>query len=162
MKIIDNKGKIFGLINLIDLIVILVLGLLVVGGGYKVMKKSPQVITQSEKVIVKVEISEVRQPSVDGIKEGDMLYHYDKGQVFGKIVKKNVVNFQKEAPTSDGRFVLSDVPGKYNVILDVEANATNTTDVVIVGGEHTRIGAQFRLKNKNVAVFSTVLGVEID
>ncbi len=38
MKIIDNKGKLFGLINIIDLAVILIFVLLI-GGGVKRLKK---------------------------------------------------------------------------------------------------------------------------
>ncbi|EOC99537.1 DUF4330 domain-containing protein [Caldisalinibacter kiritimatiensis] len=161
MKLIDDKGKVFGIINVIDLTVLLILILLVVGGGYKVLNSQPQVVNKSENVVVKVEISGVRKPTVDGIKVGDFLYHYDRGNLFGKIVDKKVENYKEEVPTSDGKIVLADVPNKYRVILTVESSATITDQVTIIGGEHTRIGTQYRLKNKNVAVFSTVLGIEV-
>ncbi len=35
MKIINGKGKLFGIINIIDLTVLLVVGLILVGGGQK-------------------------------------------------------------------------------------------------------------------------------
>ncbi|WP_069648884.1 DUF4330 domain-containing protein [Caloranaerobacter ferrireducens] len=160
MKIIDSKGRIFGLINIIDLAVLLIFALLVVGGGYKFFKSKPNMIVEGQKVLVKLEISNVRKPTVDGIEEGALLYHYDRGQVFGKIVEKKVENYKEAVTTSDGRIVMADVPGKYVVNLVVEADAVITDQVIIVGGEHTRIGTQFRLKNKNIAVFATVLGVE--
>ncbi|KGG80517.1 hypothetical protein Y919_05630 [Caloranaerobacter azorensis H53214] len=161
MKIIDNKGRIFGLINIIDLTVLLIFVLLIVGGGYKLSKSKPNVVAEGQKVLVKLEISNVRKPTVDGIEEGAILYHYDRGQVFGKIVEKKVKNFKEAVTTSDGKIVMADVPGKYVIDLTVEADAVITDQVIIVGGEHTRIGTQFRLKNKNVAVFATVLGIEI-
>ncbi|QIB26941.1 DUF4330 domain-containing protein [Caloranaerobacter azorensis] len=160
MKIIDNKGRIFGLINIIDLTVLLIFVLLIVGGGYKLSKSKPNVVAEGQKVLVKLEISNVRKPTVDGIEEGAILYHYDRGQVFGKIVEKKVKNFKEAVTTSDGKIVMADVPGKYVIDLTVEADAVITDQVIIVGGEHTRIGTQFRLKNKNVAVFATVLGIE--
>lgn len=161
MRLIDNKGKIFGIINIIDLAIIIILVVLIVGGINRFKRISPQVVTEGQKAIVKVEISKVRQPTVDGIEVGDILYHYDKGQVFGKIISKEVVNSKEPVGTSDGKIVLSDIPGKYDVILNVEANATNTSNVIIIGGEHTRIGSRFRLKNKKIAVFGTILGVDL-
>ena len=161
MKLIDKKGKIFGIINIIDLAVVLILGLLIVGGAYRMKTSSPQVVSESQKAVVRVEVSEVRQPTVDGIEVGDVLYHYDRGQYFGKIIDKQVENFRTAVETSDGRIVMAEVPEKYNVILYVEANATNTTDTIIIGGEQTRIGTQYRLKNKKVAVFGTILDIEL-
>lgn len=161
MKIIDRKGKIFGLVNIIDLAVILILGLVIVGGVYRFKKSAPQIVVQDQKALVKIEVEEIRQPSVDGLKVGDDLYHYDKGQYFGKIVDMEVENFKEAVSTSDGRIVLADVPGKYNAILYVEANAVNTTNTIEVGGEQIRIGSQYRLKNKRVAVFATVFNVDL-
>jgi len=161
VKLIDKKGKIFGIINIFDLTVILILGLLAVGGAYRLKTSRPQVIVESQKAIVKVEISKVRQATVDGIEAGGTLYHYDRGQRFGEIIDKQVENFREVVETSDGKLVLLDVPEKYNVILYVEANATNTTDTIIIGGEQTRIGSQFRFKNKKIAVFGTILDIEL-
>ncbi|QIB26986.1 DUF4330 domain-containing protein [Caloranaerobacter azorensis] len=161
MKLIDNKGKIFGTINIIDIAVIIILVVLIVGGINRFTRVTPQVIEESQRAIVKIEISKVRQPTVDGIKEGDILYHYDKGRVFGKIISKEVINSKEAVATSDGKIVLADIPGKYDVILSVEANAINTSNVIIIGGEHTRIGSRFKLKNRKIAVFGTVLGIDL-
>ena len=162
MKIIDNKGRLFGIINVIDLTVLLVLGLLVVGGAYKVINAKPEVINESQKVFVTLEISNIRKPSVDSIKEGDMLYHYDRGQAFGRIIAKKVENYREPVPTSDGRMVMAEVPEKYRVILTVEADAIITDQAIIIGGQHTRVGSQFRLKNRIIAAFATVLGIDME
>ncbi|RKD30075.1 DUF4330 domain-containing protein [Thermohalobacter berrensis] len=161
MKFIDNKGRVFGIINIIDLTVLLIIGLLIVGGGYKILNSQPEVIEEGQKVLVELEISDVRKPTVDGIKEGDLLYHYDRGQVFGKIIEKKVENYREAVPTSDGKVVMAEVPEKYTVKLVIEAKGTVTDKVIIVGGEHTRIGTQFRVKNRNIAVFATVTGMKV-
>lgn len=161
MKIIDNKGKIFGIINIIDLLAILLVALLVYGGVTR-LKQSPAAEAETKKAIVTLEISNVRMATVDGIEVGDPLYHYDKGTLFGTIVDKKVEPYKEPVESGDGRWVLAEVPEKYVVTMTVEADAKDSLDVVIIGGEHTRIGAQFRLKNKKIAVTSTVLGVEIE
>ncbi|NLY66775.1 MAG: DUF4330 domain-containing protein [Tissierellia bacterium] len=160
MKIIDNKGKLFGIINIVDLLVILLVALLVYGGVTR-LKKSPIAEAETKKAIVTLEISDVRSATVDGIQVGDPLYHYDRGTLFGTIVDKRVEPYREPVESGDGRWVLAEVPEKYVVTLIVEADAKDTDDVVIIGGEHTRIGTQFKLKNKKIAVFSTILGVEV-
>ncbi len=160
MKIIDNRGKLFGIVNIIDLSVILILLLMVVG-GYKVLSSKPEMISQNQKVLINLEVQEIRQPSVDAIKEGDNLYHYDRGQLLGKIKKVKIDNYKEEVSTQDGEIILSDVPGKYVANIIVEADAVITDDVIIIGGMHTRVGTQYRVKNKNIAMFVTVLKVDV-
>ncbi len=162
MSLINKDGKLFGIINIIDLAVILLIAVVAIGGAYRLKKSSPDMVSQSNKALVQVEVTDVRQPSVDGIKEGDELYHYDKSQYFGKIVEKKVENLKQPVATDDGRLVLADVPEKYRVLLTVEGDAKSSKDITIIGGEEIRIGTQYRLKNKNIAMFGTVLGTEIE
>ncbi len=161
MKIINEKGKLFGLINVIDLIVLVILALLISGGVKRVRNAKPEMVSEPKKTLVTVEVSEVRKPTIDGLVVGDPLYHYDKGTYFGEIVDVKVDSY-KEPVEGDGKWILADVPEKYVATLTVEADGIETNDAIIVGGEQTRIGHQFRLKNKRVAVFGTILGVEIE
>lgn len=161
MKIIDKKGKLFGIVNLVDLLVILMVALLVVGGVTR-LKQSPTAVAETKKALITVEVSDIRNASVEGLIVGDPLYHYDKGDMLGTIVDKEVEPFKEPVESGDGRWVLAEVPEKYVATLTVEADVRENPDVVVAGGEQIRVGTQFRLKNRNVAVFSTVMGVEID
>lgn len=162
MSIINKEGKLFGIINVIDLAVILLIAIVAIGGAYRLKSTSPDVISQNQMALVDVEIADVRQVTVDGFEIGDELYHYDKGQLFGKIVDKKVEKLQQAVPTSDGELVLADVPEKFKIILTIEGSAVNSKDKVTVGGEEIRIGGQYRLKNKKIAVFGTVLDTKLE
>ncbi len=48
MRIVNEKGKLFGIINIIDLAVILIIALLIVGGT-KRMKKNPGIAAETKK-----------------------------------------------------------------------------------------------------------------
>lgn len=161
MRIIDKKGKLFGLINIIDLTVLLVLAVLIIAGGSRLLKTTPQISAETKKGVIEFEISKVRQQTIDGIQEGDILYHYDRGQVFGKVIKKEVTSYMQPVETNNGELKMAEVPGKFDIILQIESDVIDTPGVVIVGGEHTRVGTGFRIKSKNVAVFGYVLGVEV-
>ena len=159
MKIINEKGKLFGLINVIDLAVVLILGLLVVG-GVKRMQSKPIVVSESSKAYITYEVPEVRMVTVDNIIVGDPLYHYDKGDFVGTIVEKSFEPFT-EPLEKDGEWINAEVPGKYTVTIKVESDVRNNPDVIVVGGEQTRVGIQYRMKNKNIAFFGTALGMEV-
>ncbi|NLW40856.1 MAG: DUF4330 domain-containing protein [Tissierellia bacterium] len=161
MKIMDEKGKLFGIINIIDLTVILVIALLVFG-GVKRLKARPVSIAEDKKALLTIEVSDIRKPTVDSIVVGDPLYHYDKGQLIGTIVDKKVEPYKEPVESGDGRWILAEVPEKYAVIMTVEASVKENPDVVIAGGEQVRVGAQFRVKNRNVTFFGTILGVEVE
>ncbi|WDV45262.1 DUF4330 domain-containing protein [Clostridiaceae bacterium M8S5] len=162
MKLIDKKGKLFGLINIIDLLVILIVVLAVGGIGYKL--KTRQGIggigSKTEKVKAIIEISDVRLATVNNLNEGDKLYHYDRGNYFGTVKEVAVFPHKEAVSTSDGKIVLAEEPDKFDVQLTLESNASVSDSVIVIGGEHSRVGAQFRLKNKKVAVMSTVLKIE--
>ncbi len=88
MKIINEKGKLFGIINIIDLTVLLVVGLILVGGA-KRMKSKPIIVNDETKAIITYEVSDIRMVSVENIVVGDSLYHYDKGGYIGEIIETN-------------------------------------------------------------------------
>ena len=159
MKIINDKRKLFGIINIVDLAVVLILGLLIFGGA-KRMQSKPIVVSDDSKAHITYEVQDIRMVSVDNIQVGDPLYHYDKGDFVGTIVEKEVEPFT-EPLERDGQWINAEVPGKYVVTFVVEADVRDNPDVIVVGGEQTRVGIQYRLKNKNIAFFGTVLGMEV-
>lgn len=161
MKIIDNKGKLFGLLNVIDLLVILMVIVVVVVGA-KRLKNVPSISSADAKEgIVTFEISEVRKVTVDNIAVGDPLYEYDKGNYIGKIVDVQSGPFQKEVDYQ-GKWVLANVPEKYKVIVKVQAPIKESQDFYVVGGEQMRIGSQTRVKNKKIATFANCMGIELN
>lgn len=159
MKIIDKKGKLFGLINIIDLVALLVLVLLVVGGG-KRMKNKPVISNESTEAYITFEVSDIRDVSVKNIVEGDKLFHYDRNGYIGIIEEVKIKPFTEKLE-DNGQWVDAEVPGKYTATMKVKANVKNTEDVVYSGEEQTRVGIQYRVKNKRIAVMGTVIDMEI-
>lgn len=160
MKLIDEKGKLFGLINIVDLLVVLVIVLAVGGVGYKLKARGTASISaKTEDVELLVNISDVRQATVDAIKVGDKFNHYNKNAYFGEIKEINVVPHKEAVSKSDGTIVMAPVPDKFDINLVFASKATVSDSVVVVGGEHTRVGVQFSLKNKNIAFAGTVMKI---
>lgn len=152
MKIINEEGKLFGIINIIDLIAIIVIVLLI-GGGVKRVKNSE--IEVQEKVegiekeaLIKFEAEKLKKNVVDEIVVGDILYHNEKETTFGKIVDKKVEE-QK------------DKPDFYKVVISIESKVEDTPKAIIIGDSETRVGSEFVLKNKRVKLAGTVISMEV-
>lgn len=159
MKVLDEKGKLFGIINVIDLAVVLVLALIVIGGVTR-MREKPIVVAETSTALITYEVSDIRDITVNNILVGDELYHYDKNGFVGTIVAREVEPY-REPIEHNGQWVSAEVPGKYVIRFTVESEVRNNPDVVVVGGEHTRIGIQYRMKNKNIAFFGTAIDIEV-
>ncbi len=160
MKIINEKGKLFGIINIIDLSVLVILALIIVGGASR-LKSRPIVASDTTPATITFEVSDIRMATVDGIKEGDPIYHYDKGGYIGTIEDVEYRPYQEPVEV-DGKWVNMDVPGKYIATFKVGADVKNNPDVIVAGDEQIRIGVEFRVKNKSIAFFATVMGVELE
>ena len=159
MKIINEKGKLFGLINIIDLMVVLILALVVIGGASR-LKGKPIVVNENSKAIITFEVSDVRMATVENIIVGDPIYHYDKGGFIGDIIDVKVEPY-KEPVESNGQWINAEIPEKYVATFTVDADIRDNPDVIVAGGEQTRIGVQFRVKNKRIAFFGTVMKIEV-
>lgn len=159
MKALDKRGKLFGIINLIDLFVLLIIGAILIFG---ISRMGSGVVSTAEtkQGLVTYEISDVRDVTVNQIKVGDPVYHYDKGTYIGDISSVEVEPF-RDVIDYNGRWIEADVPKKFVVTIGVSADLEENKDFYTAGGEQTRVGIQYRLKNKNFASFGTVIDVSI-
>lgn len=160
MKIIDKNGRLFGFINIIDLLVLIaVIGIIIVGVK-RFGNKTTTAGAQTKPGIVVAEIAEVRDATVNAVKVGDPLYDYDKGTYIGEIAEVSSEPFTKEVEYQ-GKWVKAEVPEKYVVNLKLKVDVKETDDFYQIGTEQLRVGAQQRVKNKKFASFITVLDIEV-
>ena len=160
MKIVNEKGKLFGLINIIDLAVVLILALIVVGGASRLRTK-PIIVNEDSNAVITFEVSDVRMATIENIVVGDPIYHYDKGGFIGNITDVKVEPY-KEPVEFNGEWINAEIPEKYVATFTVDAEKVrDNPDVIIAGGEQTSTGAQPRPKNKRIAFFGTVMKIEV-
>lgn len=160
MKIIDKKGRLFGLINIVDLLIIVLLLALVAVGVKRFGNKGAVGEATTKKGVITAEIKDVRDVTAKNVKVGDPIYDYDKGTLIGKILTAEVEPY-KDKTEYQGKFFNSEVPGKYRVIMTIDADVKETQDFYQVGTEQIRVGAEMRIKNKSISSFMTILGIEV-
>lgn len=160
MKIIDKRGRLFGLINIVDLLIIVLLLALVAVGVKRFGNKAAVGEATTKKGVITAEIKDVRDVTAKNVKVGDPIYDYDKGTLIGKIITAEVEPY-KDKTEYQGKFYNAEVPGKYRVIVTLDADVKETQDFYQVGTEQIRIGAEMRIKNKSITSFMTILGIEV-
>lgn len=152
MALADNKGRLFGRINIVDLIIILLIILIAVGGYVFFFGGSDKQVTDTGKVMYDFEITNVNKDFVDAITPGDPIRDNVRGNELGTVVSK--VSRKATMLNEDlinGRYVIADVPDSYDVVITIEGNANITPANIIVGGAEIKVGKKFSIKGKGYA-----------
>jgi len=120
-KLLDNRGRLFGVISVIDVIVILLILLLTAGVYLRffVMEKTA-VATESDPITYELLIAGVRDYTVNGFREGDIVYDTVQNVNIGTISAIRVEPNTSNTTLLDGTYVTRTVPDRYNVFLTID------------------------------------------
>jgi len=158
MALLDNRGKLFGLINIIDLIIILLVLLVAAGAAYKLTNKSAQEKTVT--VEFKVMIPFVRPELAQAIKVGDKMV---TGGSYTNVTVKDI-------QIKDGYSVNVDSSGQrvesYDPYLkDIYVTNIGTTVLssaaINMGGQEVRVGKEYYVKSRDYEFKGTVTEVNV-
>ena len=120
----DNKGKLFGKINIIDLFVILII-IAAIGVTYFKFNLSAHsdVVSSNGTVEYTLFAKSVRMYTVEQLVEGDKIYDEESGKCVGTIIGVEYEPAYDYVIKTDGTPVYSRIPEKYNVKVKVRADA---------------------------------------
>ena len=121
-KLLDDKGRLFGIINIIDIAVILIVLLLAaaVYVKYNVLEKT-SVSAENTPITYEITIEGIRQSALDTLRSGDTLYSAEGGAI-GVISAVSSNPAREKSPLMDGSFVISEIPERYDVTLVIQAD----------------------------------------
>lgn len=165
MKVIDEKGRLFGFLNLLDLFLIVVLIGAAIFAGMKFMNPGGDIqigqASGQREVTYTLYNSGEHPFVVNVIKEGDVIRSVDNNGVIGTVVsveKKQAMNYVN---TADGRTVLAPVPDKYEVYVHMKANATVSGNSASAGGQNLLAGNRLTVKGPVYMMEALIRDVEI-
>jgi len=148
MKMIDEKGRVFGKINIFDLIVLLALIVAVGGISYKVIKDriegSGQAPTKT--YIVTVKSSAMPASYSEALKKDPRIY-YDNDQ----FVNARIVDVREEpavitVQTDDGKLVEAVCPDLKDVYIDIEVEDKLDIPDIRIGRYAVAVGGKITVK----------------
>lgn len=166
MKIIDKKGKIFGLINLIDLIIILLICIVLVGAfkfqDIKGAFNSFSNAAEKGDIFVTYSINGVKMVSYDGIVIGDVFYEEDTKQIVGEVIEKSYANSKIATTDGEGKFIYSEIPDRYDVLFKVRASGSYDDMNVIVNGKSIHIGEKYEINSRFSNFTAIIYDIELE
>ncbi len=125
--LLDEKGRLFGKISIIDIGVLLLIIALMGGVYYKFfMVDKNQNAAKFDTIEYKILVEEVRQQSVDAIEIGANIYHVKTDTTMGKIMNKEILPATDQLTKADGTMVIAEKPGKFNVLVTIQVPGVET------------------------------------
>jgi hypothetical protein len=122
--IIDDKGRLFKKINLIDLLIILIViaaGVFVFGKFSKAKIVTP--FTKQEQIVVTFYSESIPDYAAEAMQIGDFVKDKASGNVVGKIIEKETgpdISYERDATT--GNMIRSSREGYCNLKIKVEGS----------------------------------------
>lgn len=148
MKAIDEKGRIFGKINIFDLFVLLALLIAIGTVGYKVVsdKVKASGIVPTTTYIVTIKSLAMPPSYTEALKKDDRIYYDNSGFVNAKIVGISEEPAMITVQTSDGSLIESKSPNLVDVTVDIEVIDSHDTPDIRVGRYAVAVGGKFAVK----------------
>lgn len=160
MKLIDEKGKLFGLINIVDFLVLLAV-LLVLGGAVYKFKGPGSGESTTRTVKVTVLAPALRPEMLTSIKVGDRMA---SGSSFTDVVIKDVTIRPAFSITTDsaGRRVEAIDPYLKDLIVVVEGKTAISGATINLGGQEIRRSKDYYIKSLDYEFKGMILDVVIE
>lgn len=153
---LDEKGRLFGKINVVDLAIILV-GIVLVA-GYLYRDRAAGTPAEARTVVVKIVCNNVYPGTENSIKVGDRLVA-GGGLTNIKVTEIRVQPALATATTADGKMNLTTNPFRKDIYLTLEGKISQITPAEITfGGQKCRVGKEdFVFKTQKVEVAKAIV-----
>lgn len=139
-------------LNIVDIAIILFVCAIVVFLAFKFTNSTVlnNNADNTKNVVYIAKIGEIIKSTVDAIPDSGKLYDVD-GVEIGEIVSKKVRNAETNQIKADGSYVGAINPGKYDVFLEVNAEAVAEKEGYFINGKKNfGAGSNAKLKAKNI------------
>ncbi|MCX7773907.1 MAG: DUF4330 domain-containing protein [Clostridia bacterium] len=148
MKLIDEKGRLFGKVNIFDFIILLAIVLVVGGVGYKLIQRSKEKSGQIpvKNYIVTVKCAAMPDTFSKALEKDKRLYYDNDGFVNAKIVAIKEVPAVIEVTTADGKLVEAESPSLNDVYVDLEVADKANEETIKIGRTTVSVGSKLNIK----------------
>ncbi len=158
---IDEKGRILGRINIVDLFIVLLV--LALAFAYLYQDRALDVSPQANTIVVKVVCPNVYPGVENNLMLGDTLVA--SGALTNvKITEMRVDDANWATPNADGQVVLSKNPFRRDIFLTLEGQSAQVSPAEITfAGQKVQAGKEdFYVKTQKVSLLATVTSINIE
>ncbi len=164
MRLIDEKGRIFGKINIIDICLVLVI-VLAVGGFF--LKKASVSETQTvyKDITYTVKIEAIRKPTVEQFQDklGQSLYVTKTGEYLGTVADVVCTDAEGLAIDKNGNYIKTTQPDRYDITIAIQTKGTETAKGVFTeGGKQLFIGETLNITSATAETSGEIMSITVE
>ena len=161
-RILDKRGRLFGLINIIDLLLLLVIAAGVLAVAQHRMGWGEQTrALERQPIEVVLVVEAVREPTVNVIQVGDQVVDSRTNTYLGTVTHVDVEPATIVYQGNDGRFHETASPSRVDIWVTIQGSASVSSNLIQLGQTEIRIGVQVPLKTNIYAVTARVMHVNL-
>lgn len=143
-----EKGKLFGLLNIVDIIVILVVLAAVVGVAAKTSVLKRMIVkTTVSQVRTVVFVDDILPVSAAAPQVGDVVWELRSGDELGVIKEIDIHDHVEKASDAQGNWHMNPVPGRKTVILTLDGDLTAYNHQFRVGTMSVKVGSKITISS---------------
>ena len=165
MKLINEKGKLFGLINIVDLLVLVAAVAVVAGVGYKLF--APKIAEVASPQVGMTTVIRVRGATPFLVSEVERNSQVGKKLVSGNaymdatIESMTIEDYVQQVTTADGRIVDALDSTKRDLVFTIKTTVPKDTPAPKIGTQEVRAGRTFILKTNDFETTGNIDSVDI-
>ncbi len=165
MKIVNEKGKLFGVINVIDLVILLCIAIVAVAAVYKLaVPAASDVIAPKSDMTVTMRVRgamDYLEEEVLKLQPGERLI-MGSDYVDAEVVSVESVPYLAAATSDEGKFITAEDPQKSDLLIKIHAKQSKNDPILKIGTQEIRIGRGFTFKTQTIEVNAIIEKVEFD
>jgi hypothetical protein len=152
--LMDNRGRLFGKVNIIDMLVLLVVLLIISGVISKFALSDDRSVKSNPNILqYTVSIADIRNYSADALNVGDKLYDAKTGTYMGEIINKEVKPQRDYITKTNGTIVQAEKPNRLEVLLTIEVpGVENETGYLAGGNRDINRMSSLQLENQIIGI----------
>lgn len=162
MALIDEKGRLGGRINVIDLLVLV--AVLVVAARVAYVRLAPAGVRSFQEkerpLEVLVVVGPVRDATAEAIQVGDRLRETKSNDYLGEVIRVEIKPAEVVTQGPDGRFYEGPSGNRKDVWITLRGPGRVSENTILLGTKEIRIGTQLGLKTNLYAVTATVMKID--
>lgn len=174
--IMDKKGKLFGKISIVDILILLVIIIGIAGTYFTLTTVNNGKFTDNSKLAlnsasptvnatVVMEVKGVRSMTKDGIKVGDEIYttEDDDGKLLGVIEEVSSKPATSRSIADDGSVYEVELPERYDLSIKISAKGKDTQTGFHTESEFQLLyGKEFEIKTSMVKTLVSVKDIKFE
>jgi len=163
--IIDKNGKIFGKINILDIIILLVVLVFILLGSKALFSGiiSNQNNQKTTEVVYTLEVAKEDADFFDSIKEGDTVFKKNTKEPSGEVVSCDVKPAKYlTANLENLTYEITEAEDKFDGHVKIKVTADIDYPDLKVDGEALKIGKELAIRTENTVMNGYIIDLEYD